>query len=145
MLTSGFDGATGVFLAAFAGILANAVWFATLGRRRRRHRARGAGMFGTLSRRLDRARRSGRTRFIRGFALAVLLSAAGVAIGSGIEAVPIPPVYAGLAAAAPVALAVDRGAALDRKSVVVAKSVSVRIDLGGRRHNKKKNKQEQWT
>src|SRR3546814_20156442 len=68
-------------------------------------------MFGTWSRRLDRARRSGRTRFIRGFALAVLLSAAGVAIGSGIEAVTIPPVYAGLAAAAPVALAVDHGAA----------------------------------
>src|SRR3546814_1240217 len=68
-------------------------------------------MFGTWSRRLDRARRSGRTRFIRGFALAVLLSAAGVAIGSGIEAVTIPPVYAGLAAAATVALAVDHGAA----------------------------------
>src|SRR3546814_7036939 len=68
-------------------------------------------MFGTWSRRLDRARRSGRTRFIRGFGLAVRLSAAGVAIGSGIEAVTIPPVYAGLAAAATVALAVDHGAA----------------------------------
>src|SRR3546814_3864806 len=111
MLTCGFDGATGVSVAAFAGTLANAVWSATLGRGRRLHRAWGAGMFGTLSRRLDRARRSGRTRFIRGFALAVLLSAAGVAIGSGIEAVTIPPVYAGLAAAATVALAVDHGAA----------------------------------
>src|SRR3546814_9914862 len=36
---------------------------------------------------------------------------AGVAIGSGIEAVTVPPVYAGLAAAATVALAVDHGAA----------------------------------
>src|SRR3546814_14202860 len=33
-------------------------------------------------------------------------------------------------------------ATLDRKSVVSGKSVSVRVDLGGRRINKKKNKEE---
>src|SRR3546814_14489850 len=51
------------------------------------------------------------------------------------------PVFPRIVIAQPRLRAAERRAAPDRKSVVSGKSVSVRVDLGGRRIIKKKNKQ----